>query len=373
MDVAEPTENRWSTCSEATRDLSSKNCVEHYTHIQHVAARCCGGGPSYCPAPQDKSCSGVLIHPSYILTLASCVEEFYRKAMPVKVSLGHVNNCPEHHASSTIVMHPGYGANGNSSEYNVALIKLETPSKHTPVQLHHTGTLGFTKCDGSSALLQIKPRIDQSGAPVRAAIRSVYPLSHDECSSYYEAVTTHPLSHKFMCGEDFQEQMWIKGTGRGSPLLVPWQPAATGYSLLGLGEPAVAGVSGPSTFLRTNEFLQWLLSVPEIGMKPAVGMSLEVKGLVLADGISVSIFNSVSDSLLPPMAHLDSACDASEEAYFDDYSGAMLLQISKEGCEDGCVASAQIQAQLSMLPSDCEAAFKVCVVDLHCKFACFVP
>ena len=52
MDVAEPTENRWSTCSEATRDLSSKNCMEHYSHIQHVAARCCGGGPSYCPAPQ---------------------------------------------------------------------------------------------------------------------------------------------------------------------------------------------------------------------------------------------------------------------------------------------------------------------------------
>ena len=52
MDVAEPTENRWSTCSEATGELSSLNCAEHYNHIQGVAARCCGGGPSYCPAPQ---------------------------------------------------------------------------------------------------------------------------------------------------------------------------------------------------------------------------------------------------------------------------------------------------------------------------------
>ena len=415
----------------------------------------------------DLTCGGALIHPSYVLTLASCVEDFHRDGMPVTVSLGSVNNCPEYHMSSTIILHPGFRLDDkDSSQYNVALIKLDTPSKHTPVQLHHTGTLGFENCDGSSALLQVKPQADEYGSAVPAEMRSVYPMGHEECSSYYEAMAMHSIPNDVMCSEEWQDvsadgpscilcdlglenpnatalwicetskgtvgttldempgaintaslcieaggiwtgiscqdvanyfnelpageqcdqevnfwrdrqacicqlademkgarkptdKTWVQGAAQGSPLLVPRHESATGYSLLGVADASAAsGVPGPSTFVRTNDVLQWLLSVPGMGMQPAVGMGLNIKNMELSEGVSVTLFNTMTDSLKPPLAHLAS-CDESQDPYPDGYSGAMLLQITMGDCEEGCVGKASIQAQLSMEPIDCESASEV--------------
>jgi len=90
------------------------------------------------------------------LYVAQCVADGYRETGIVHVTLGTVNNCLEEHTSSTVIFHPGYQFPTAGS--NAALIKLEYPSKHTPVQLYHTGTVGFESCDGSSRLLQVKPR-----------------------------------------------------------------------------------------------------------------------------------------------------------------------------------------------------------------------
>ena len=90
------------------------------------------------------------------LYVAQCVADGYHETGIVHVTLGTVNNCLEEHTSSTVIFHPGYQLPTAGS--NAALIKLEYPSKHTPVQLYHTGTVGFESCDGSSRLLQVKPR-----------------------------------------------------------------------------------------------------------------------------------------------------------------------------------------------------------------------
>ena len=50
--VAVPLENRASTCGEATSAWSSANCETDYGTLSRSAGRCCGGGASYCPAPQ---------------------------------------------------------------------------------------------------------------------------------------------------------------------------------------------------------------------------------------------------------------------------------------------------------------------------------
>ena len=50
--VAAPIENRARTCNEAVGDWSLKNCETDYDHLSSSAGRCCGGGASYCPAPQ---------------------------------------------------------------------------------------------------------------------------------------------------------------------------------------------------------------------------------------------------------------------------------------------------------------------------------
>ena len=90
------------------------------------------------------------------LYVGQCVADGYHETGIVHVTLGTVNNCLEEHTSSTVIFHPGYQFPTAGS--NAALIKLEYPSKHTPVQLYHTGTVGFESCDGSSRLLQVKPR-----------------------------------------------------------------------------------------------------------------------------------------------------------------------------------------------------------------------
>ena len=47
------TENRAITCSQMMVDeRPGLNCDDDYHRLSQHAARCCGGGPSYCPAPQ---------------------------------------------------------------------------------------------------------------------------------------------------------------------------------------------------------------------------------------------------------------------------------------------------------------------------------
>jgi len=52
MAVAGAMENRPHPCSEATGEWSWANCEGNYDTIARSADKCCGGGPSYCPAPQ---------------------------------------------------------------------------------------------------------------------------------------------------------------------------------------------------------------------------------------------------------------------------------------------------------------------------------
>ena len=87
----------------------------------------------------ESACSGSLIHPSWVLAPAECVAHAYHKMGKINVMLGTVNNCLEEHTASTVVFHPGYQLATGAS--NAAMIKLQTPSKHPPVQLYHTGTL----------------------------------------------------------------------------------------------------------------------------------------------------------------------------------------------------------------------------------------
>jgi len=50
--VAAPVENRARTCSDATGEWFEATCSGEYDTISRSAGRCCGGGASYCPAPQ---------------------------------------------------------------------------------------------------------------------------------------------------------------------------------------------------------------------------------------------------------------------------------------------------------------------------------
>ena len=50
--VAAPVENRERSCGEAVGDVSQANCADTYEEISRTAAKCCGGGASYCPVPK---------------------------------------------------------------------------------------------------------------------------------------------------------------------------------------------------------------------------------------------------------------------------------------------------------------------------------
>jgi len=134
-------------------------------------ARDCGLPASTVKLTRETACSGTLVHPSWVLAPAECVAHVYNKIGKINVVLGTVNNCLEEHTSSTVIFHPGFQfATGGS---NAAMIKLETPSKHPPVQLYHTGTVGFESCDGSSRLLQVKPQFVQENGKVLASPASI--------------------------------------------------------------------------------------------------------------------------------------------------------------------------------------------------------
>jgi hypothetical protein len=63
----------------------------------------------------------------------------------------------------------------------------------------------------------------------------------------------------------------------GSPLIVPWDEAVSGYALLGIKDSQT--VSGPATFLRTSEILQWILSVPMLGEPPVNILRLAIQSV----------------------------------------------------------------------------------------------
>ena len=105
-----------------------------------------------------------------------CVEDALHQSEKVNVALGTVNNCLEKRASSTIIFHPGYKSPMRG--FSAAMIRLERPSNHIPVQLYQTGAVSFESCDGSSRLLQELPAASRTPDPLPLLLISSKCLVH---------------------------------------------------------------------------------------------------------------------------------------------------------------------------------------------------
>ena len=72
--------------------------------------------------------------------------------------------------------------------------------------------------------------------------------------------------------------------------------------------------------MSSSSVLQWILSVPGLGLPAPASMRLELLDLSMPEGVSVNIFavpSSTGRELFPPLESLDSSCDVDEPRFRD--------------------------------------------------------
>jgi len=92
-------------------------------------------------------CSGTLISSTWVLTLASCAPD--SRELPVAHINGFFRSGPfeEDIEIAEVMTHPEYRRHSGFGSFDVALLRLSTPSSQTPVELHQSSIRTGTSVD----------------------------------------------------------------------------------------------------------------------------------------------------------------------------------------------------------------------------------
>ena len=217
------------------------------------------------------------------------------------------------------MVHPGYA---HGTDFDIGLVELASSSSVSPMELYEGGDLGYNDCNKLSYLTaHFSNGSGVIGKPLTLMTQKLLPLTNEACDIQYESEEGFRyMTKNMLCAEE------KGGQGRdrmpaGSPLLVPWKRSATGWVQIGV-QMKDRRNGHPVLYTRISEMLQWILSAKGLGVHPVRMLRLQITGMSLPKGTSVTIHNGNSDAAQG--WRLDSGCEIGE-VFMDHGSGAMLL------------------------------------------------
>lgn len=193
-------------------------------------------------------CSGVLIAPQWVLTLASCVESKYPRDIEVLLGISNLNDPRvERFGVTRSIGHPGFTNDPSTADVKVALLQLARPAT--------AATLPFvdTNCQVTSrTLARLIGWGNGSAWPDQAGLLGdgLLPLLPDRHSDFQPRL--------YFCGkrEDRHRQLPC-GQDEGGPVII--NDEVTGEPrLAGLMHEQCNGIPRQITFVRLTAVVDWI-------------------------------------------------------------------------------------------------------------------
>ncbi len=234
---------------------------------------------------------------------------------------------------AAVHVHPAYAT---ELKYDVALVRLSTPSTQAPVELYEGTDVGFTDCHAMTIdALTMQPDLEK---------KSVMAVDHAACEeAYYWRYGSRGLITSDMLCVSGNFTNCQGDMDLGGPLV---SVTPSGRKMLLGVSPAFSLCDGlPVAFTRISEVAQWILAAAHdaLSVHPARKLTVRVDTLSLPEGATLRIYSHASAPESRLAATLDSNCQAGVMA--DDFgSGAMVVEYTPEsslfqrGCDAACIA-----------------------------------